>query len=135
MTNTKLKVCYQDLPVKPIQVNEQCVNVPVVNEVVDVRCVEVMKDVVNCNIKVQEIVNKKEIETEKLKVVRTVKDVFTDDGLDDVECLKKKAFVRSWNTLFHLQDLPHPNECLTDFDFVEHVRNNVKNNAQAAMNA
>lgn len=90
--NTKLAVCYQDLPVGQICVQQQEVPVPICNEYIDIQPVEIFKDVVNCNVRVEEIVQEKEICTEKLRVKKVKKDVYTEDGLDDDKCLKKRCF-------------------------------------------
>jgi hypothetical protein len=50
-----------------------------------------------------EIEHKKEVETEKLRVVKKTKDVYVNPG--DGHCLKTKQFVNTWNTLFHLDDM------------------------------
>lgn len=77
------------------------------------------------------MVHNKEVETEKLRVVKKIKKVSVEQ-----DCLKTRQFVNTWNTLFQLKNMgvQDGNSELTEEKFIEHVRSGVRNNAQAVIN-
>ena len=128
-----VEVCFveQHIPIKKVIVTKHDKKVDIYNEKLDIHTKQECVDLCNHSIKIKEVVHNKEVETEKLRVVKKIKKVSVEQ-----DCLKTRQFVNTWNTLFQLKNMgvQDGNSELTDEKFIEHVRSGVRNNAQAVIN-